>query len=401
MSRPPANDRQPLERLLALDARTWAHTLAAIRRHADGLAPGVGDVDSGGGAVLASALTAPVSELATGPARRALSLALLGVPGLLEALRADDALPEGARIALARESEAIPDASGVQQSSERAELRDGERVRALRREVDTLRRQRDGAEARAATAESRAEQARMQLQGLTAQVVALEAEVLAAAQREQQSVARAERRVVSQAGETERALAAARRQGQQSQRELDVARATIDALRRELAEVTAALAQLRLQQPAEPRSASTSGPVLLPPQLHPDTTEAARWLLDEVDAIYVDAYNVTLNQLPGQSLEAQRRWLIDRLRPLVARGRVAVCAVFDGDRPQGSATNLTGLEVRFTGATITADDDIVFSVAASAGRRLVVTDDRELRARVSAEGANVIGGRVFIGALDQ
>jgi predicted RNA-binding protein with PIN domain len=93
-------------------------------------------------------------------------------------------------------------------------------------------------------------------------------------------------------------------------------------------------------------------------------------------------------------------WLIDRFAPLVARGGHAFTIVFDGARGVPSGVHRTGVDVHYTAAGVTADDELVFAVAATADAVLVVTDDQELRRRVLAEGADVIGGTVLVGALD-
>jgi predicted RNA-binding protein with PIN domain len=142
-------------------------------------------------------------------------------------------------------------------------------------------------------------------------------------------------------------------------------------------------------------------PLVLPTDLHPETTESARWLLERVDLLVVDGYNVALRAFPDVDLDAQRRMLLDRLRPLVARGGAQPLVIFDGEGPSGSASRVSGLEVRFSSGTVIADDEIVFVVAATERTVLVVTDDRELRARVRAEGANVVGGPALLGALER
>ena len=88
------------------------------------------------------------------------------------------------------------------------------------------------------------------------------------------------------------------------------------------------------------------------------------------------------------------------MRPLVARGSAAPVVIFDGDGPAGSRRDTAGVEVRFTAAGTTADDEIVFAVAATADPVLVITDDAELRARVRAEGGNVLGTVHLLGAID-
>jgi hypothetical protein len=102
----------------------------------------------------------------------------------------------------------------------------------------------------------------------------------------------------------------------------------------------------------------------------------------------------TTKRDPRESIITAEMWKIE-----TARKRMIV--VFDGDQVNPSSTMSSGVEIRFTAAASTADDDIVFTVAVATGPVLVVTDDRELRERVTSEGANVVGGRAFLGALDR
>jgi predicted RNA-binding protein with PIN domain len=75
--------------------------------------------------------------------------------------------------------------------------------------------------------------------------------------------------------------------------------------------------------------------------------------------------------------------------------------VFDGERA-GGGRPLAGtreVEVRFTHAGITADDEVVLAVEATDEPVLVVTDDRELQLRVRASGADVVGTGPFLWAV--
>jgi predicted RNA-binding protein with PIN domain len=73
---------------------------------------------------------------------------------------------------------------------------------------------------------------------------------------------------------------------------------------------------------------------------------------------------------------------------------------FDGEEAGGGRprTGTREVEVRFTPAGITADDELVLAVEATDEPVLVVTDDRELRARLLASGADVIGTAPFLWA---
>lgn len=381
------------DRLVDLDARSWARLLRSLREHplTDQVAP------------VRAALDVPTSALAAGPARRALCLAIAAADELREALHGMAAVPDDVRAALTgtdaaeHEDGSIDERSGLDVTQRRAEGRDRERE--LRRGLDQARRQRDGAEARALRAEARIVELDGELVVRTMAADALAARLATAADEAEQAVARTERRSVARIAGLEADLATARASIEQQRREVERDRMLQVQLRSELEVAQARLAEQAAAAPRE-RTTPSGRPLVLPDALRADTTEAARWLLDTASLLLVDGYNVTLMQRSDQSLEVQRRWLIDRLRPLVGRGRCRPVVVFDGDRPRGATSMTGGVEVRFTGGALTADDDIVFSVAATDEVVVVVTDDRELRSRVSAEGANVLGTVHLLGAIE-
>jgi predicted RNA-binding protein with PIN domain len=379
--------------LAGLDARSWARLLRALREHplADEVVP------------VRAALDVPTSALASGPARAALCEAIAAAELLRDALRGLTALPDDVRAALVGSDAAEPqDGAAAEVPREdtalhRAGARDRERE--LRRGLDQARRQRDGAEARALRAEARIVELEGALSTSTVTSDALAARLAAASAAAEQSVVRAERRSAARIAALEADLAAARAALEQQRRDVERDRAHQVQLRGELEETQVRIAELEAAAPREPAT-PVGRPLVLPHALQADTTDAARWLLDAASLLLVDGYNVTLLQRSDQPLELQRRWLIDRLRPLVRRGRCRPVVVFDGDRPSGATSMTGGVEVRFTGGSVTADDDIVFSVAATDETVVVVTDDRELRARVSAEGANVLGTVHLLGAIE-
>ncbi len=387
------------EGLGALEPRAWAHLLRALRRS---------DVRSAG---LDPLLGLPTSELADGARRSDLTRLLSTEPAVLSALLEDPALPAAAHRAIvlgmdegidadarsgAPDRHAHEDVAGVSErgSDERDEYRAVGRWRELRRELVELRRQRDGAEARAAVAEARAAESRSALEQSEHDVGELEAELARTREEVAQAVARTERRSAVRIAELERSLAAERGTLDALRRASERDRVTLDGLRVELEDlrtrpsVGVVVDEDRLR------------PLVLPDELEPGTTAAARWLLDGADALLVDGYNVTLALHAGHPLNEQRRWLIDRLRPLVTRGRTAPVVVFDGDGQGISQRDPSGVEVRFTASGIIADDEIVFAVAATDDPVLVITDDVDLQARVRAEGGNVLGTVHLLGAID-
>jgi predicted RNA-binding protein with PIN domain len=105
--------------------------------------------------------------------------------------------------------------------------------------------------------------------------------------------------------------------------------------------------------------------------------------------ILVDGNNLLHRLPPGQqSRTAVRQLTLD----LVRRESVRVSLVFDGPPPPGTPAreNLGRLTIVYSGSD-SADDTIVRSLphGSPARRWVVVTDDRELAARVKAIGATV------------
>jgi hypothetical protein len=385
-----AADEGTADALRLLDGRSWAQLLRALRA-----VPDLPDA-------LVVQLRHPTSELTSGSARGRLCDALAAADAVLAVLSADVALPAAVHAAIASRAPAAPDAAEAPDAPADATLvedgpdRSARRDRGLRRTLEDERRRREGAEARALAAEARAADADAARSVLEGRSAVLERELADAADAVRQAAERAERRAESRIAGLERdlasgrsAYAALRREHDRAQSELATAHAEIARLQEEVD---------RAPRPVADRAAGR--PLVLPPELGPDTTEAASWLARRVSLLLVDGYNVSLALRAGHPLEEQRRWLIERLRPLVARGNATPVVIFDGDGPAGSRRDTSGVEVRFTAAGTTADDEIVFAVAATADPVLVVTDDAELRERVRSEGGNVLGTVHLLGAID-
>lgn len=375
--------------LEGLDARSWAPLLRALRRIDASSEP------------LASALLAPTSALAAGPERRALCVALAADVAAIARLRADASLPSAVHAALgasAPEQDAGPekdqassDADGDAVTSSRA----AERARSLRRELDEERRRREGAEARADAAEARAAAAAGEASEAAERMRTLEAALADAEESVRQAVARAERRAEGRIAALASELAAARSEAEAQRIDHERTRAELAALRAELAGL-----RERVVHPSRERAGAVGGrPLALPAGLEPDTTEAARWLAEQAALLLLDGYNIVLTLLPGRPLEEQRRWLVDRVRPLVVRDGARPVVVFDGAGVSGRMRDTGGVEVRFTAGGASADDEIVFMVAATDEPVLVMTDDAELRARVRAEGGDVVGTVHLLGIV--
>ncbi len=376
-------------RLVALGPRPWAQLLRALRR--------LPDLPS----ALIELLTHPTSELASGARRVELCRTLAGAEATMMALLADSSIPEALHAALAAAGDSEDAASDGPPGEPARSPRSEERSRALRRQLDEERRRREGAEARASVAETRAAEAAVERDGLTARVAELESEVARGVEAVAQASARVERRSAARIAGLERelagersTLAALRRDHERTGAELETLRQALEDLRDQKGSDAPGRSDIDARESANAR------PLRLPDELGAGTTEAARWLLQRARLLLVDGYNVAFALRAGRPLEEQRRWLIDRLRPLAARGAVTPVVVFDGDGAGSARREPSGVEVRFTARGTLADDDIVFVVAATAEPVVVITDDAELRERVRAEGGNVLGTVELLGAID-
>jgi predicted RNA-binding protein with PIN domain len=380
---------QVVDGLVGLDARAWAQLLRALRVHPE--LP----------AVIATALERPTSDLASGSARQELCEAIAAATTILDALRADTALPAAVHVALgaAEGGQQVTEDTGIGPGPDASASasRASERARDLRRALEEERRRREGAEARAASAEARADAAIVERDELWARVVALEQDVAASQEAVEQAAARAERRSGSRLSTLEQELAAERRTLESLRRAHERAKVDLVALREEVEQLRARDGS---RVPAPVAASAGSRPLVLPEALDEATTDAARWIAARAGLLLVDGYNVTLTLRPSQPLEEQRRWLVERLRPLAARGGIRPVVIFDGDGATGRMRDTGGVEVRFTTGSTIADDEIVFAVAATDEPVLVVTDDVELRARVQAEGGNVVGVVHLSGIID-
>jgi hypothetical protein len=375
----------------------WARLLAALRDFADA---------SASKATWVTLLDAPTSELAQGPGRRALCRQLAADEVALRAVIDEGRLPSDAELVVRAALEVEvdtpheADAALAHDGAATADSQpDRDRDRELRRELESTRRQRDGAQARAQVAEQRLEEVQQELLALTAQLAEQQDADESRSDETRRAVARTERRIATKVTALEVALAEeratverVRRQREQDRVELNEVTSEVATLRAELALLAPLAEQARREE--GPR------PLRLPPTLDPLTTRGARWLLDRADEVFLDGYNITLTQRPGEELESQRRWLVDRVRALAAKDACRPTIIFDGDRPHGTVTRTAGVEVRFSGSAVTADDEIVFAVAATARPVIVVTDDRELSERVRAEGGNVLAPVAFLAALE-
>jgi predicted RNA-binding protein with PIN domain len=304
-----------------------------------------------------------------------------------------------------------------------------ERRPARRRPADAelVARQTDKARRAVRDAKAVREQARAEIAAQRAKTAALvEREralqgELAAARRE----AEAERRRAAQEiGELERKLRRALRDAARAKAERDAARAELKQERRGVAglarrvehlereRVEASTPATRAREP-DARGASSSPrrdarvrrPLRAPGgRLEDDPDTLDDWLATTGVRVLVDGYNVT--KAPGGfgelGLEAQRRRLVGGLDVLARRRRAPITVVFDGSEvPPGTSRRSRGpVQVRYSAPTETADDHLVALLdGLPPDPVVVVTNDRELRRRVSALGATVAGSGQLLSLL--
>jgi predicted RNA-binding protein with PIN domain len=134
-----------------------------------------------------------------------------------------------------------------------------------------------------------------------------------------------------------------------------------------------------------------------------DPETLAAWMATDGVLVLVDGYNVTKHPqgFADRGLEDQRTLLLDLCRRLARRFGAEVTVVFDGGTvgPIPTRLPLGPVEVVFTDAGRTADDEIVVRTNAAPPDRpvVVVTSDNELRSRVTALGATVTRSPALLG----
>jgi predicted RNA-binding protein with PIN domain len=156
--------------------------------------------------------------------------------------------------------------------------------------------------------------------------------------------------------------------------------------------------------PGTARGADKRRPLPVPGGRGADDPETlAAWMGTDGVLVLVDGYNVTKHPqgFADRGLEDQRTLLLDLCRRLARRFGAEVTVVFDGGTvgPIPTRLPLGPVEVIFTDAGRTADDEIVVRTNATPPERpvVVVTSDNELRSRVSALGATVTRSPALLG----
>lgn len=393
--------------LAALDADAWARLVTHTRAACEALPePGV-EV----GAVLA----ASVARLAGGRGRRQLTTLLAAGDAPWQAL-AERLVgePDGPAL-LAQLTPGPPDPAdggpggGADAAALTAALaaarqtaeRDRQRLVAVRDARDDLERRLDGTRAALAAARRETDELAAQLAAAQARITTLEAAEAEHATALEQAVARERRRRDAEVRELQTELTALRR-------ERETWRARSGAAPGGAARAAPLHPRDDPSGAGVPPEAELDGaqtdrfvpgrPSRLPRGVVPGTRPAAEALLHAGRLVLVDGYNVTRTHRAHLDLEAQRRWLVQLTANLAAARRIRPIVVWDGERAGGGRPAVAGrgVEVRFTAAGITADDELVFSVEATDEPVVVVTDDRELTARVRAAGADVLPTAAYL-----
>lgn len=391
--------------LEALPSDAWAVLLPHLRAVLNAL-------DDGELPATARALRGqPTGRLAGGRGRRELCRSLAAGGALWEQLVArlavEDALPPAVQELVTATPEPGPEpgeggahAEGSATGS-RAQGPDATtherlraRLRAARDDRDAWRRRAEGAEARADRLAAQQETIREELDRAVAQVAELERQVAAAAREREQAVDRERRRRDAELAALRDELAALRRAEEERRAER----------RRQEEARQAALEQARTERErATPQDTAPrvvpGRPSRLPEGVALDTAEGVSLLLNPGRLVLVDGYNLTLKRRADLDLEGQRSWLVTLLATLAAQRRVRPIVVFDGERAGGARSSAArDVDVRFTPPGVTADDEIVLAVEGTDEPVLVVTDDRELTARVRACRGDVVGTAPFLWA---
>ncbi len=143
-------------------------------------------------------------------------------------------------------------------------------------------------------------------------------------------------------------------------------------------------------------------PLPLPGGVIATSRTAAEFLLRSDAAVLVDGYNVAKLGWPTDTLDEQRRRLLDGLENVARRYGSDISVVFDGAEVVGAhATRRRMVRVSYSPAGVTADDVIRDEVRRLPSTRsvVVVTNDAAIVGDVRALGANVLPSNALLAAL--
>lgn len=139
-------------------------------------------------------------------------------------------------------------------------------------------------------------------------------------------------------------------------------------------------------------------PLTLPGGFISTSREAAEFLMRSDAAVLIDGYNVAKLHWPAETLDEQRRRLLDAVENLVRRYGIDVSVVFDGADVVGAhADRRRRARVVYSPAGVSADDVIREEVGRLPPTRhvVVVTNDAEIVSDVRGAGANVVPSNAF------
>lgn len=127
-----------------------------------------------------------------------------------------------------------------------------------------------------------------------------------------------------------------------------------------------------------------------------DRAGAARRLRDQLDVLAADGMTALPESVHAPALEL---WFPEIVLVVEGAARSVAAAHAEGPRRDEPGSGSAGGQVRVIAARGSGDDTIAEVAAELRGRRLVVTADRELRARCEAAGASVTGPRWLLAQL--
>ena len=145
-------------------------------------------------------------------------------------------------------------------------------------------------------------------------------------------------------------------------------------------------------------------PMVLPPGISPDDRSAVEWLLDRRSAfvLIVDGYNVTFlmdhDSFTGGERRNHLNTEVARFRRMAA-AKPRVIVVYDSDQTGGitSESGSGGVEVRFTTAGHSADDEVLVLATELGGAAVVVSTDRRVREGAERVGALGLWSQALVG----
>ncbi len=145
-------------------------------------------------------------------------------------------------------------------------------------------------------------------------------------------------------------------------------------------------------------------PLGLPAGVSPDDRSAVEWLLERRSSfvLVVDGYNVMFLMNSDSFIGADRRNHLNgelaRLRQM-AGSKPRVVVVYDSDQTGGITSEMAkgGVEVRFTTAGHSADDEVLVLATELGGAAVVVSTDRRVREGAERVGALGLWSQALVG----